>query len=224
MTIVSDGAAAVQACLHQSFDLVFMDLQMPVMDGLTATREIRRRESPGSHTRIIALTASAMTGQLERCIDAGMDGVLTKPLENIRLREILNRYDLAAKAPETGAHPAVALEQPRRVPVNLERLQDAIGADAELMDTLCHTFLTSSDELMRKLDAAVATTDRDAIRAAAHTLRGSGGSMHARRLADATAALERSAPHGSIAELNVMMAETRAALAECIEYLQARAT
>ncbi len=65
---------------------------MPVMDGLTATRELRQRETAGAHTPIVALTASAMTGELNRCLEAGMDGLLTKPLEFARLREVLKRH------------------------------------------------------------------------------------------------------------------------------------
>ena len=95
VTIVDDGATAVETCLAQHFDLVLMDVQMPLMDGLEATREIRRREIPGRHTPIVALTASAMTGDLERCTAAGMDGLLTKPLEQARLRETLDRMGFA---------------------------------------------------------------------------------------------------------------------------------
>jgi len=75
-----------------------MDVQMPVMDGLSATREIRRRTGMRARTPVVALTASAMTGDLERCLDAGMDGLLAKPLETIRLQEVLERFGLSRKA------------------------------------------------------------------------------------------------------------------------------
>ncbi len=91
--LVPDGKAALDACGLRDFDLILMDVQMPVMDGLEATRELREREaSTGRRTPIVALTASAMSGELSRCLSAGMDGLLTKPVEVARLREVLEQY------------------------------------------------------------------------------------------------------------------------------------
>jgi CheY-like chemotaxis protein len=78
-----------------SYDLVLMDMQMPVMDGLEATRIIRAAES-GRRTPIVALTADAMMGARERCLEAGVDDYLTKPLELSRLREVVEQYATAA--------------------------------------------------------------------------------------------------------------------------------
>ncbi len=91
--LADNGLRACELCAGSNFDLVLMDVQMPVMDGLTATREIRRAQS-GRRTPIVALTASAMTDELDRCLAAGMDGLLTKPLQPLRLREILDRHGL----------------------------------------------------------------------------------------------------------------------------------
>ncbi|HTE41111.1 MAG TPA: response regulator, partial [Steroidobacteraceae bacterium] len=89
----------VEVCEDESFDLILMDLQMPIMDGYTATRDIRALETHRntSRTPIIALSADAMTGQLERCLEANMDGFLTKPMEIPRLRETLERYGFAQR-------------------------------------------------------------------------------------------------------------------------------
>jgi signal transduction histidine kinase/DNA-binding response OmpR family regulator len=92
VTVVGDGAQAVAMCSERCFGLVLMDVQMPVMDGLTATREIRARERADRHVPILALTASAMTDQVERCMAAGMDGLLTKPLEFQKLRAALLKH------------------------------------------------------------------------------------------------------------------------------------
>jgi two-component system, sensor histidine kinase and response regulator len=93
VTIADNGANAVTACELEGFDLILMDLQMPVMDGYAATRAIRMKQQ-GARVPIIALTANAMTGQLERCLAADMDGLLTKPLLPDRLRETLERFGL----------------------------------------------------------------------------------------------------------------------------------
>ncbi|TAG26133.1 MAG: response regulator [Burkholderiales bacterium] len=95
MTLVSDGLQAVQHCEREAIDLILMDVQMPVMDGMTATAEIRKREKQlGKYTRIIALTAHAMPGDQERCLAAGMNGYVTKPLSiealNTCVRQVLS--------------------------------------------------------------------------------------------------------------------------------------
>jgi CheY-like chemotaxis protein len=82
VTVVGDGRAALDALRRDRFDLVLMDLQMPVFDGLEATAAIRARDRrTGTHTRLVAMTAHAMNGDRERCLAAGMDGYLSKPLD-----------------------------------------------------------------------------------------------------------------------------------------------
>jgi CheY-like chemotaxis protein len=92
VVVVSDGKQAVDAVFEKPFDLVLMDVQMPVLDGLQATRDIRAREkNTGRRTRIVALTANAMQGDEDRCIAAGMDGYLTKPLRAEKLQEAVQQ-------------------------------------------------------------------------------------------------------------------------------------
>ncbi len=97
-TVVNNGREAVDAWASGQFDLILMDCQMPEMDGYAATQEIRRRESPGVHIPIVALTAHAMKGADQECFAAGMDDYLSKPIDRALLRECLHRY-LSAQAP-----------------------------------------------------------------------------------------------------------------------------
>jgi CheY-like chemotaxis protein len=90
--IVGDGEQALRALSERHYDLVLMDCQMPVIDGYEATRELRRREGSGHHTPVIAMTAHAMDGAAEDCLQAGMDDYLSKPLRRDRLNEALRRW------------------------------------------------------------------------------------------------------------------------------------
>jgi CheY-like chemotaxis protein len=92
-TVVGDGLSAVEAWEESDYDFILMDVQMPVMDGLSATRMIRERESErGGHTIIIALTAYAMAGDRKRCLDAGMDEYMSKPIDFEQLFSLVDDY------------------------------------------------------------------------------------------------------------------------------------
>jgi CheY-like chemotaxis protein len=91
VTLAQTGVEAVAACQGTSFDIVFMDLQMPEMGGLDATAAIRQREqATGGHVSIVAMTAHAMKGDRERCLESGMDGYLAKPVKTSELDAVLS--------------------------------------------------------------------------------------------------------------------------------------
>ena len=90
--VAGDGAQAVMLVADGSYAAVLMDCQMPVMDGYEATAEIRRREGPGTHTPIIAMTAAALVSDQERCLTAGMDGYVAKPVRRAALSAVLDRW------------------------------------------------------------------------------------------------------------------------------------
>ncbi len=99
--LARDGREAVDRRMAGSFDLIFMDCQMPVMDGFEATREIRRREGSGPRCPIIAMTAGAMEGERQKCLDAGMDDYPAKPIVKAELQEALKRHLPASYWTET---------------------------------------------------------------------------------------------------------------------------
>jgi CheY-like chemotaxis protein len=219
--VADNGLRAVEFCTRSDIDLVLMDVQMPIMDGLTAAREIRRAEVPGQRVPIVAVTASAMTDELDRCVEAGMDGLLTKPLQPLRLREVLERHGLGSARGlprESTRLPPQRLLVPA---IDLERLQ-LVDDDPQFVAELCRTFLASSTRLIEELRQAVAGLDRAQIKALAHKLKGGAGSVFAQRVLDLSLALEHTASGAPPEQLQGMVEQIRAALGECASVIEVR--
>ena len=101
MTVTANGREALAALDRENFDVVLMDVQMPEMDGFDATAAIRAREQDtGRHLPIIAMTAHAMQGDRERCLAAGMDGYIAKPIQARELIDLLEKFSVAAREEE----------------------------------------------------------------------------------------------------------------------------
>ncbi len=192
--LVQNGREAVDAveeCTH--FDVVLMDCQMPEMDGFEATRRIREIESlaPGRRIPIIALTANAMTGDRERCLDAGMDDFLSKPYKPRDLREVLERWTRSHAGEEKRRDVRTTLEpssiESSRSEVldpdaleELRRLQ-APGASS-LIARVAHRYLESTPELLRTMNEGADSGDFDLIRQGAHSLKTSAAHLGAKEL------------------------------------------
>jgi len=191
-----DGAAGVKAFTEERFDLVLMDMQMPVMDGLTATREIRKLERGTRHTPIVALTANVLAGQLERCLEAGMDDFLTKPLDVARLRDVLNRFSLNSS--HWGSNSEVIGAEPESGPLDWRRINDIADGDGEFARELVQTFLDSTREALDEATAAWQQHDRSALARAAHKLKGASGNVGAQKLQTLAQHLETSSQTAAV--------------------------
>jgi two-component system, sensor histidine kinase and response regulator len=183
--VANNGAEGVLACQERDFDIVLMDLQMPVMDGIAATRKIREWET-SSHIPIIALTANAMTGDRELCEAAGMDGYLTKPIEVERLRNVLTKFGLerldapAADVSAQASSPSVVSAAPvSAAPVDLHAFQSVTDGDQAFAQELVTAFILSGEQQLAEIAAALSQSDRAAVAKAAHKLRGSCANIHA---------------------------------------------
>jgi signal transduction histidine kinase/DNA-binding response OmpR family regulator/sensor domain CHASE-containing protein len=164
VTTVSDGQAALDALANHTFDLVLMDVQMPVVDGLAATAMIRQRESQtGGHLPIIAMTAHAMKGDAERCLTAGMDGYLSKPIKADEL------YGIIQKALH---HEVVPDSCPAEPPVDIATLMTIVGGEKELMRDLGRIFRQDYPKQIEALREAIRQWDKRRIEHIAHSLRG----------------------------------------------------
>lgn len=187
--IVPNGREAVAAVERDRFDVVLMDVQMPVMGGFEATRLIRELEAgSGRRTPIIAVTARAMKGDREACLEAGMDGFVLKPIKAVELLETLE--SLAWGSPgELNAE--VANGSPVE-PLILDEaaLMDLVSGNRELASELAGLFLADLEPRVTEIVAAVAALDADRLRSGAHALRGSAGTLRAENVSAAAGVLE----------------------------------
>jgi CheY-like chemotaxis protein len=180
--VASNGADGVAACQRRRFDIILMDLQMPVMDGMTATRKIREWETSG-HTPIIALTANAMTGDRELCESAGMDGYLTKPIEVERLRDTLSKFGLESPdTPPYGCNSSMPKLQSALTPVDLGEFHRITDGDQAFGQELIAAFIVSGEQQLAELVSAAAKNDRATLARAAHKLKGACANIHAHSL------------------------------------------
>ncbi|HEY6879551.1 MAG TPA: response regulator [Polyangiales bacterium] len=201
----SNGANALAACRNQRFDVILMDVQMPVMDGLEATRRIRAGETGKRRIPIIALTANAMKGDEEECLRAGMDVYLSKPIEPDLLFETLSRFAGNAR-PSSDKIEIQGLERVRTAPSPNEQapfahdalLQRAAG-DPRFEADLIRIFVDSQDEMMREVESAVSRQDSLAVRHAAHRLKGALQLVCAGPAASVALELERAGREGRVA-------------------------
>jgi PAS domain S-box-containing protein len=216
--VADNGVEAVRACEETTFDLILMDLQMPVMDGLTATLRIRERETGDGrpHAPIVALTANAMASQLERCMEAGMDAFLTKPLEVPRLHEILTKFGLRITAEETSAAPADATAN---VPVHLSRLNELTDGDPEFTRELVATFIASGEQALDEARLALAGLDRTGLSRIAHKLKGASANVHAEPLRHLSHTLESQASSLDQQRLGELVAQLATELERAKEFL-----
>jgi two-component system sensor histidine kinase/response regulator len=166
--LVANGLEALEALGRIAYDLVLMDCQMPEMDGYEATAEIRRREGDARHTPIVAMTANALEGDREKCLAAGMDDYVSKPVKPEELGEVLGRW-LSKGGADVGEE-AAAPESPS--PVNMERLYLALGDDPEELAEVLDIYLAQMSESLEKLASAVESGDARDVRSIAHNCAG----------------------------------------------------
>ena len=165
----SEAVAAVAAASGRGYDVVLMDLQMPEMGGLEATRTIRSHETPGSKLPIIALTAHAMQGDRERCLEAGMDGYLSKPIEVNELIVTVERFAEGTTRVEP-APPA-----PPQAPAVFDEASALLhtGGDRTLLKEVVALFRADYPAILERIRQAIAGSDGEALRTSAHAIKGS---------------------------------------------------
>jgi PAS domain S-box-containing protein len=215
VTLATNGKQAVAALERERFDLVLMDVQMPELGGFEATGQVRAAEQgTGRHVPIIALTAHAMKGDRERCLAAGMDGYVAKPIQAQELFEamddVLRRLGTAppggAEEKPTPAGPLMANEFDRAAAM------ERVGDDVELLRELVEMFQAESPSWLAALGAAISAGDAPGVKRWAHTIKGAVGTFGAHRAWDAALRLEMLGRDGNLSEAPVALAELQVAL------------
>jgi two-component system, sensor histidine kinase and response regulator len=192
ITVANHGAEAVAAMNRDNYDLVLMDVQMPQMDGFEATRFIRDKEAgTGRHTPIVAMTAHAMKGDRERCLVAGMDEYLSKPIQREELLRILTWVA------DSSAHQIVPQgtpeqsEPPESSPaIDLAAAMDRLGGDEELFAELVGLFRGEGPRMIQEISEALAARDSAALQRTAHGLKGAAGYLGGTQTVEAAHRLE----------------------------------
>jgi signal transduction histidine kinase/CheY-like chemotaxis protein len=169
VVVADNGKEALAALDRQAFDVVLMDVQMPEMDGLEATAAIRRQEQAGGHrVPIIAMTAHALSGDRQRCLDAGMDGYLSKPIRAEALYEAVEGVPPTAGAAAPG--PAVAAPSPEVI--DWAAARERVGGREELLRGTVNLFFEEVARLTSAIRQALAAQDASRLCRSAHTLKG----------------------------------------------------
>lgn len=209
---VANGKEAVEAILSGQYDLVLMDCQMPEMDGFQATKTIRMGETQtGGRIPIIAMTAHAMDGDRERCISAGMDDYISKPVDAKKLQKVVSKWMRKGAEPEKVVPPVdkkdvVEDEIPTHTisedPLNIARLQRTCGDD--VAREILEVYVSAAETLLDSIDVERTKRDARAVESLAHQLQGSSAAIGAAEMQRLSTRLEEMAAQNNWAQVKIL--------------------
>jgi PAS domain S-box-containing protein len=223
VVVAADGHEALAALESEAVDLVLMDIQMPGMDGFAATAAIREREKlTGGRVPIVALTAHAMKGDRERCLAAGVDAYVSKPLRVEELFEAISRLlpaDAEAVPAPAGSGPPAASGRPTEAVSDLAAALNRVEGDRRLLGKMIGLFLAQAQRLLPEIRGAGERGDGKALERAAHKLKGSMGTFGAARASEAAGRLEAMGRDGGFAQAGEALADLEREVARLREAL-----
>ena len=229
--VVDNGKEALKRVQKGNYTLLLMDVQMPVMDGFEATRQIRAWEAEKSHIPIIAMTAHAMKGDRERCLDAGMDDYLSKPLDKRSLFTAIDRWcknlpegksSLQEKQEEKPAAAQTSAGVPLRkaAPLDIETALPRFSNDRDFFNEMSKEFVRQIPECILEIKTAYERVDAMALSLAAHHLRGTAATFSAKRLTKLTKILEEESGQGDLSRAERLIASVEKEAEVVVRYLE----
>jgi two-component system, sensor histidine kinase and response regulator len=219
VTVVGNGRQAVDTSAAQPFDVILMDVQMPELGGLEATAAIRARERDREgHVPIIALTAHAMTGDRERCLAAGMDGYVSKPL---RPQDLFSAIDMfCAPSSDSRAAAVTASSSEPAHEVDRAALVASFGGKAALVADVAGVFLADTPAMLERLRTAARAGDAGQVAAAAHAIKGAAGLFSQGKAFECARRLEKVARAGDLSSLDAVCADLETAVSSLTDELR----
>jgi two-component system sensor histidine kinase/response regulator len=197
VTVAENGRKALETFDKEPYDLILMDVQMPEMDGWEATQAIRMKEkATGGHIPIIAMTAHAMKGDEERCIAAGMDDYLTKPIRTAALLEALDK--IARRQPETADTAHAAPSQPANDAIDLAVALERLDGDRDLFEELVQVFRNECPNVIEEMRQAIGQGDAKTLERSAHGLKGSSAQLGGLAVSQIAMQIEKMARSGNV--------------------------
>jgi len=196
VTMANDGVEALKCMREGEYDVVFMDCQMPRMDGYATTGEIRALEGNRKHTPIIAMTAHAMRGDRERCLASGMDDYVSKPIDPEMVIRVLRRWlpEQQAAIPEPGMPQRPGVEEPDDAPVlDLKQALFITGGKVAMFRRIATVYLQHMPNRIHELEMAILHADSVEIHRIAHSIQGASASVGGRQLREIAFRLEQRA-------------------------------
>ncbi len=239
LDIVENGKEALEAVLKKEYDMVFMDCQMPEMDGFEATKAIREHEKDGkvlyqagNRLPIVALTANAIKGDREVCLKAGMDDYLSKPIEPFKLIEMINSKLSSDEIPEQSvSEPAIAEDthetsEPfhtdipdQTAPFDIDSLLSRCMGDQQFLEKILGKFETKAVEYLKDIEESIEAADAEQVGRHAHSFKGAAANLSAESLRQAALEMEQLGKAGDMTNANECLENLRNETNRCLEYL-----
>jgi two-component system sensor histidine kinase/response regulator len=218
VVVVGNGREALTALEHRSYDLVLMDVQMPELDGIAATRKLREKEKvTGTHQPVVAMTALAMKSDRERCLAAGMDGYLAKPIRAQELDEMLEAR-MMQQSTLRRSSPQAAVPGPS---VNANELLERLDGDRVFLAELTELFRADYPRQVRAIREAIEHNDAAGVKQASHALKGALSNLAASEAREIAAALEHVGASGDLSAAGSNLRELEKELTRTMESLDA---
>jgi PAS domain S-box-containing protein len=213
---VSNGLEVLNALEKTSYDVIFMDCQMPKMDGYRATQEIRRREQGGEHPIVIAMTAHALKEDRDKCLAAGMDDYISKPVKSGDLQDALNRWIAPSRRPQAAPSPVQDLS----AVVDMERLNDLSDGQASQTAKLVQLYIRTTTEHLEKLEAAIAEGNALDVEHIAHSAAGSSSMVGMTAIVPPLREMETLGAKKELLRASRVMTDIRKAFQQILAFLE----